>query len=99
MLVDNKEKGILDQSEPIIVGDDAKYIYRTVKGQGHGLAILTLCEEELFNIKVETLDAMAFNLNRTHMKSMIDIYLINNGLMDSEFTGISESTFIITDHG
>ena len=35
---------------------------------------------------------MALNLNRTHMKSMIDIYLINNGLMDSEFTGISDST-------
>ena len=91
-LVDNKEKGILDQSELVIVGGDAKFIHRTVKGQGHGLAILTPCEEELFNITAETLGAMAFNLNCTHMKSMIDIYLINNGLMESEFTGISEST-------
>ena len=91
-LLERKEKGIVDESDPIMIGKDATFIYRTVKDQGHRNCALTPCEEEIFSQVAECLGNMAFNLDRNHMQSMIDTHLINSGLMHDEFTGISEST-------
>ena len=91
-LGDKKAAGIIDETEPIAVGSDATFIYQTVKGEGNGNSVLTPCEQEIFSQVAESLGNMAFNLDRNHMKSMINVYLINCGLIDDDFTGISEST-------
>jgi len=87
-----KSDGVLHESNPILIGANSKFIYREVKAEGHGNCVLTPCEEELFCQVAEALGNMAFNLDRKHMKSMIDMYLINHNLIDDEFLGISETT-------
>mgnify|MGYP005648747415 CR=1 FL=1 len=91
-LKDDQVNGVLSHSEPIIVGSDSTFIYQEVKGEGHGNAVLTACEEELFCQVAETLGNMAFNLDRNHMRSMINIYLFNCGLTDEDFTSITDQT-------
>ena len=91
-LEDRKAAKVIEESEPIAVGSDAPFIYQIVKGEGNGNSVLTPCEQEIFSQVAESLGNMAFNLDRNHMKSMINVYLINCGLIDDDFTGISEST-------
>ena len=71
-LGDKKAAGIIDETEPIAVGSDATFIYQTVKGEGNGNSVLTPCEQEIFSQVAESLGNMAFNLDRNHMKSMIN---------------------------
>jgi len=88
----NKSDGVIKESNLILICSNSKFVYREVKAEGHGNCVLTPCEEELFTKVAEELGNMTFNLDQKHMMSIINIYLINMGLMDDEFVGISETT-------
>ena len=87
-----KNNRIIMETEPTLIGAKSTFTYCEVKPEGHSQNILTPCEEELFSQVAEALGNMAFNLDRNHMRSIIDIYLMNTGMYDSDCNGISETT-------